>query len=77
MFRDELDELCKFYGKNPNRFIYKDAPPRGWQEGKRDFSDKVITVQYNDDGIQNRYQRNYGKPVNLKYKDKQLPLFRV
>lgn len=64
--RDEQEELIKLYGESPNRFIYEKAPPRGWQEGKRDMTDKIVGVQYHDDGTRDPYKvnlrRNFGAP---------------
>lgn len=56
--RDDQEKLIKFFGESPNRFIYEKAPPRGWQEGKRDITGKVVTVQYHDDGKQDPYKVN-------------------
>lgn len=39
-YRDDIDEKNEMYGKLDSTFDYKKAPPRGWQEGKRDFTDK-------------------------------------
>ena len=36
------------YGKDlvPDGFDYDVAPPRGWQEGKKDFTDKVTYYKW-------------------------------
>lgn len=66
--RDEQDELIKFFGESPNRFIYEKAPPRGWQEGKRDITEinKIVKVQFTEDGKGDKYQvnmrKNFAKP---------------
>ncbi|XP_065204805.1 small ribosomal subunit protein uS17m [Planococcus citri] len=48
-YREDLDKLSKLYGENPTGFKYKDAPARGWQEGKRDFSHLEILPKYHED----------------------------
>ncbi|XP_077295158.1 mitochondrial ribosomal protein S17 isoform X2 [Arctopsyche grandis] len=39
-YRDDIEFKKELYGKSPTAFDYGNAPPRGWQEGKRDFTDK-------------------------------------
>jgi hypothetical protein len=40
-YRTQMAEIAEAYGKNPDGFDYDSAPERGWQEGKRAFTDKV------------------------------------
>lgn len=47
--REDLEKLAQLYGESPNRFKYEEAPPRGWQEGKRDFSHLEIFPKYHED----------------------------
>lgn len=47
-FRVDLEKIEEAFGKLPTAFDYKKAPPRGWQEGKRDFSDKETYVKYHE-----------------------------
>lgn len=49
-YRDEIDEATELYGKRPTAFDYEKAPPRGSQEGKRDFSHGYTYIRYHDDG---------------------------
>jgi len=37
-FRDEIETKSNLYGKNPAGFDYSEAPERGWQKDKRDFT---------------------------------------
>lgn len=42
--RDEIKEQSKRFGHgegDTGGFDYDKAPPRGWQEGKKDFSHRV------------------------------------
>ncbi|KZS22025.1 28S ribosomal protein S17, mitochondrial [Daphnia magna] len=39
-YRDEIEAKNVLFGKNPSGFDYDRAQDRGWQAGKRDFSDK-------------------------------------
>ncbi|CAH1403877.1 unnamed protein product [Nezara viridula] len=48
-FRDDICDVSDMYGKNPEAFDYQKAPPRGWQEGKKDFTDKETYYKYQDD----------------------------
>jgi len=35
---DQIQRDIQMYGKSKSDFSYSTAPPRGWQEGKRDFT---------------------------------------
>lgn len=37
-YRDEIETKSNLYGKNPAGFDYSEAPERGWQKDKRDFT---------------------------------------
>ncbi|CAL8100988.1 unnamed protein product [Orchesella dallaii] len=37
-FRDVEEVKDRLWGKNENAFDYEKAPPRGWQEGKKDWT---------------------------------------
>lgn len=39
-FREDEDRNDRLWGKNENAFDYEKAPPRGWQEGRKDWSHK-------------------------------------
>ena len=54
-FRHDILETSKLYGMSPNAFDYDKAPPRGWQEGKKDFSDKETYYKYHDDDSDQPY----------------------
>lgn len=47
-YRDDIEEEMELFGKRPNAFDYNKAPPRGSQEGKRDFSHGPIYLKYHD-----------------------------
>jgi len=46
--RDDLEEVDKTYGLTEERFNYKNAPKRGWQEDKKDFSHKNSYIKYHE-----------------------------
>lgn len=54
-FRDDIVDANKLHGEEPSAFDYEKAPPRGWQEGKRDFSDQETYYKYQDDGSDQPY----------------------
>lgn len=54
-YRDEIEEANRLYGKSETAFDYEKAPPRGWQEGKRDFTDKETYRKYHNDGVDDPY----------------------
>lgn len=54
-FREDIVDAAKLYGEEKSRFDYDKAPPRGWQEGKRDFTDKKTYYKYHDDGTDQPY----------------------
>lgn len=54
-FRDDIVDSNKLYGEESSAFNYEEAPPRGWQEGKRDFSDKETYYKYHEDGSDQPY----------------------
>ena len=35
---DEIEAKRELFGKNPSGFDYENAPERGWQKDKRDFT---------------------------------------
>jgi small subunit ribosomal protein S17 len=37
-YRDEIEEANKLYGESEGRFKYDEAPKRGWQEDRKDFT---------------------------------------
>ena len=47
-FRDDIDRRDELWGKNEHAFDYKTAPPRGWQEGRKDFSHKEGYKRWHD-----------------------------
>lgn len=48
LFRDEEDKIDRLWGKNKNAFDYDKAPPRGWQEGRKDWSHKPAQKRYHE-----------------------------
>lgn len=46
--RDDLEEIDNLYGLTNVRFDYKNAPKRGWQEDKKDFSHKDSYIKYQE-----------------------------
>uniref|UniRef100_A0A023F7Z1 Putative mitochondrial ribosomal protein s17 n=1 Tax=Triatoma infestans TaxID=30076 RepID=A0A023F7Z1_TRIIF len=54
-FREDIEEKKKLYGENSNAFKYEKAPPRGWQEGVKDFTDKDTYYKYHEDNTEQPY----------------------
>nr|CAD7260388.1 unnamed protein product [Timema shepardi] len=46
--RDEVAEANKLYGESENAFKYDDAPDRGWQEDKKDFTHRESYIKYHE-----------------------------
>ncbi|NP_001162111.1 28S ribosomal protein S17, mitochondrial [Acyrthosiphon pisum] len=47
-YRDDLEEIDNLYGLTKKRFNYANAPKRGWQEDKKDFSHKKSYIKYHE-----------------------------
>ncbi|VVC44363.1 Ribosomal protein S17/S11,Nucleic acid-binding, OB-fold [Cinara cedri] len=47
-YRDDIEEVDQIYGQTKERFNYKNAPARGWQEDKKDFSHKDSYIKYQE-----------------------------
>lgn len=47
-YRDHIDKETELFGKADTAFDYESAPPRGWQEGKKDFTDKPTYRRFHD-----------------------------
>ena len=45
-YRDAMAAVEAMYGANPERFDYAKAPDRGWQRGRRDFTDRVTYYRW-------------------------------
>ncbi|XP_063830401.1 small ribosomal subunit protein uS17m [Ostrinia nubilalis] len=45
-YRDDLEIENKIYGEVDTAFDYNKAPPRGWQEGKKDFTAKPTYTKF-------------------------------
>lgn len=52
MYRDQIEEANKLFGKSQNAFDYEKAPPRGKMEGIKDFSQGPTYIKYHDDGTE-------------------------
>lgn len=48
MYRKQMAEIAEAYGTNPDAFNYEEAPPRGWQEEKRDFSSNITYYKWHE-----------------------------
>lgn len=46
-YREDMDRQAEFYGKLESSFDHSKAPPRGWQEGKKDFTSKPTYTKFN------------------------------
>ncbi|XP_056643536.1 28S ribosomal protein S17, mitochondrial [Diorhabda sublineata] len=49
-YRDHLEEISKLYGEKGSTFKYDEAPDRGWQENKKDFTHLETYIKYHEDG---------------------------
>lgn len=47
-YRDEIARDVEMYGKADSAFDYDKAPPRGWQEGAKDFTNKETYMKYHE-----------------------------
>lgn len=45
-YREDMDRQAELFGKLESTFDYTKAPPRGWQEGKKDFSSKPTYTKF-------------------------------
>lgn len=45
-YREDIDRQSELYGKLKSGFDYNKAPPRGWQEGKKDFTAKPTYTRF-------------------------------
>ena len=48
MYRKQMAEIAEAYGANPDGFNYDEAPDRGWQENKRDFSSNITYYKWHE-----------------------------
>lgn len=53
--RDSLEEIDELYGLTEERFDYKNAPKRGWQEDKKDFTHRDSYIKYHESGEEQPY----------------------
>ena len=52
---DQLEEEADLYGRSESTFSYKTAPPRGWQEGRRDFTGRKTYKKWHQFKKNDRY----------------------
>lgn len=45
-YREDIDKESELYGKLKSSFDYNKAPPRGWQDGKKDFTSKPTYTKF-------------------------------
>ncbi|CAG9133917.1 unnamed protein product [Plutella xylostella] len=45
-YRDDVEREAALYGKLKSTFDYTKAPPRGWQDGKKDFTSKPTYTKF-------------------------------
>lgn len=45
-YREDIEKQTELYGKLESTFEYKKAPPRGWQDGKKDFTSKPTYTKF-------------------------------
>ncbi|CAG9838903.1 unnamed protein product [Diabrotica balteata] len=49
-YRDHIEDINKIYGEKKSTFKYKNAPNRGWQENKKDFTHLETYIKYHESG---------------------------
>ncbi|KAL3286122.1 hypothetical protein HHI36_000635 [Cryptolaemus montrouzieri] len=54
-YREDIEKISKIYGELDSRFKYDEAPPRGWQEDKKDFSHVETYMKYHETGEDQPY----------------------
>lgn len=54
-YRDYIKAVNQVYGEKEGAFKYEDAPPRGWQEDKNDFTHAETYIKYHDSGEDDPY----------------------
>ena len=47
-YREDMEWKDNLWGKNPKAFDYNQAPPRGWQEGRKDSSHTPGYMKWHD-----------------------------
>lgn len=45
-YREDIEKQSELYGKLNSTFDYNKAPKRGWQEGKKDFTEKPTYTKF-------------------------------
>lgn len=45
-YREDIERDAELYGKKASAFDYTKAPPRGWQDGKKDFTSKPTYTKF-------------------------------
>ncbi|XP_046999970.1 28S ribosomal protein S17, mitochondrial [Schistocerca americana] len=45
-YRDDISRAAELFGKNDDAFCYEDAPERGWQEDRKDFTHRRSYIKY-------------------------------
>lgn len=54
-YRENIDAVNSVYGIKDTAFNYRKAPPRGWQEDKKDFTHVETYVKYHESGVDDPY----------------------
>lgn len=47
-YRDDIERVIEIYGKSKTAFDYNSSPNRGWQENRKDFTDKETYTKYHE-----------------------------
>lgn len=45
-YREDMDKQAEIYGKLDSSFNHSKAPSRGWQQGKKDFTEKPTYTRF-------------------------------
>lgn len=47
-YREDIEKINNIYGQLPTGFKYNEAPNRGWQEDKKDFTHRDSHIKYHE-----------------------------
>jgi len=65
VYREDMKRISQLYGENPKlTFDYDTAPPRGWQEGRKDFTHKKGYRKFHEFTDRDQTEAEWGRPPN-------------
>uniref|UniRef100_A0A6M2DQD9 Putative mitochondrial/ ribosomal s17-like protein n=1 Tax=Xenopsylla cheopis TaxID=163159 RepID=A0A6M2DQD9_XENCH len=54
-YREDIEKTIDKFGRLESTFNYEKAPPRGWQEDKKDFTHRDAYIKYHESGEDQPY----------------------